>query len=168
MKPDVAERPNSVPWPPVLYLAAIAAAVLLEMLIPSALNVPEGLRRLLRLKGIGLLALGAGFDIWAMLTMARADANILPNRAATALVTTGLFRFTRNPIYLGNTIMMIGAAFAFANFWLIPMGLLAAVATHHLAVLREEAHLAAKFGDAWRAYAARTPRWIGWQSRRSG
>jgi protein-S-isoprenylcysteine O-methyltransferase Ste14 len=161
MKPDVAERPNSVPWPPLLYLAAIAPAVALEMLVPSAGIVPEGLRRLLRLKGIGLLTLGAGLDIWAMLTMTRARANILPHRAATALVTSGPFRFSRNPIYLGNTIMMIGGAFAFLNFWLIPAGLLAALATHHLAIRREEAHMTAKFGDAWRAYAVRTRRWIG-------
>lgn len=158
---DLAARPNAVPWPPLLYLLAIVAAVALNRLLPTADNVPLGLQTLLHVKGSITFAIGATIDIWAMVTMLRAKANIRPDRAATALVTHGPFRFTRNPIYLGNTILMIGAASAFGNMWLIPMGLLAAVAVHHLAILREEAHLAARFGDPWQRYAAITPRWIG-------
>jgi protein-S-isoprenylcysteine O-methyltransferase Ste14 len=160
MRPDIAERPNALPWPPILYLAAIAVAVLLNWTVPAAAIAPEGLLALLKVKGALWLAIGAALDIWAMVTMSRARANILPHRAATALVTNGPFHYLRNPIYLGNTVMMIGAALAFGNLWLIPAGLLAAVAVHHLAIVREEAHLAAKFGAAWMAYAAKTPRWL--------
>jgi protein-S-isoprenylcysteine O-methyltransferase Ste14 len=95
-------------------------------------------------------------------TMARANANILPHRAATRLVTWGPFRLSRNPIYLGNTIMTASATLAFAKLWLLPAALIAATATHHLAILREEAHLDAMFGELWRAYTCRTARWIGW------
>jgi protein-S-isoprenylcysteine O-methyltransferase Ste14 len=93
--------------------------------------------------------------------MSRQHANILPHRAATALVTSGPFALSRNPIYLGNTIAMAGAGLAFANPWFLPAALLAAVAVTRLAIRREEAHLAARFGAAWDAYSQRTARWFG-------
>jgi protein-S-isoprenylcysteine O-methyltransferase Ste14 len=96
-----------------------------------------------------------------MLVMRRGRANILPHRAATALITSGPFAVSRNPIYLGNTFLLIGAAAALANPWFLPVALLSAAAVDRLAIRREEAHLAARFGEAWRGYAKRTARWIG-------
>lgn len=153
----IAVRPNAVPWPPLLYIGAIAAGLALEQLWPTASMMPAGLRW----PGWMMLAVGAALDGSAMITMARARANILPHRAATALVTWGPFRWSRNPIYLGNTVMTVGAALAFAVPWLLASAAAAAIATHHLAIRREEAHLDARFAEAWRAYAARTPRWLG-------
>jgi protein-S-isoprenylcysteine O-methyltransferase Ste14 len=102
-----------------------------------------------------------------MITMARAKANILPHRGATRLVTWGPFGVSRNPIYLGNTVMTASAALAFGKLWLLPAAIAAGFATHHLAILREEAHLAANFGDDWRAYLGRTSRWLGWSRSQS-
>ena len=156
MRDDIAVTPNHIPWPPLLYVTAAIVAVLTGMALPgggSWLYLP-------RWFGWGVLFCGAMLDVSAMITMARARANILPHRAATTLVTSGPFRFTRNPIYVGNTIMMLGAAFAFANVWFLATGILAAVAVHQLAIKREEAHLAPKFGADWDAYASRTPRWL--------
>ncbi len=155
-KSRYAVSPNSIPWPPLLYISAALVAVLIDRVIANDAQLPVWASRI----GWAILAGGVMLDVSAMVTMARARANILPHRAATALVTTGPFRFTRNPIYVGNTIMMLGASAAFANFWFVVTGLMAAVAVHHLAIKREEAHLALKFGAAWQAYAARTPRWL--------
>ena len=154
------DRPNRIPWPPVLYGAAILVAIGLQQVLPLGFPVPEAGAAL---RGVGwvLLALGAGFDISAMVTMARARANILPHRAATALVESGPFAISRNPIYLGNTMMMVGAGLAFGNPWLIVTGLVAAGLVLKLAILREERHLAALFGPAWLAYRSRVRRWIG-------
>ncbi|MET3834997.1 protein-S-isoprenylcysteine O-methyltransferase Ste14 [Brevundimonas sp. UYEF29] len=55
-----------------------------------------------------LVALALGLDLWAMLEMRRRRANILPHRAATALVTTGPFAWSRNPIYLANGLLLLG------------------------------------------------------------
>jgi protein-S-isoprenylcysteine O-methyltransferase Ste14 len=93
--------------------------------------------------------------------MWRAKANILPHRAATALVTHGPFAFSRNPIYLGNTILLLGAGLAFAMAWFVPIALLAAALTAHFAIAREEAHLNARFGRDWRNYALQVNRWLG-------
>ena len=108
-----------------------------------------------------MVAGGLGLDLAAIRTMRRHRANILPHRAATALVTTGPFAWSRNPIYLGNTLLLAGAAFAFHDPWFLPAALAAVLAVTHLAIRREEAHLAHMFGAEWERYRRRTARWFG-------
>jgi len=157
-EPSPIAAPNRIPWPPILFAAAAVAAVVLGRLAPGPdwLHVP-----FFAVAGWAVLLSGLSLDVVAMTTMWRASANILPHRAATGLVTTGPFAWSRNPIYLGNTIAMTGAALAFANPWFLPAALLAARAVIYLAIRREEAHLAALFGPAWEAYSQRTARWFG-------
>jgi len=164
MAPEFGDRPNRIPWPPILYLGGVAAGLLLEWIWPTSGIFAAELRRLVIPVGWLLMAAGGLFDLAAMLTLSRHKANILPHRAATRLVTSGPFAVSRNPIYLGNTLLMAGAGLAFGNFWLLVCGLAAALAVRQLAILREELHLAARFGDEWRAYAAGTRRWLGWRS----
>ena len=156
---DRADRPNRVPWPPLIYGAAAILAVALGWLWPAPTPIPGG-----RMLGAAVMMAGIGLDGAAMLTMHRHRANILPHRAATALVTTWPFSISRNPIYLGNTILLAGAGLTFGDAWFLPLALIAAFATARLAIAREEAHLAARFGPAWAAYARRTPRWV-WPGR---
>jgi protein-S-isoprenylcysteine O-methyltransferase Ste14 len=152
-----AERPNTLPWPPILYGSAAIAAWLAGRVVPLAwLDDPR-----IVIVGWGLITIGLGLDIWAMVVMTRHRANILPHRAATALVTGGPFAWSRNPIYLGNTVLLAGCAAAFGNPWLLLAAAAAAVLVTRLAIRREEAHLAARFGAAWDSYAARTGRWFG-------
>ena len=153
------EAPNRIPWPPILYGLALLVGVGLGKVAPAPAWLDGPVAR-----GLGglLLALGLGLDLAAAITMWRRRANILPHRPATALVTSGPFAWSRNPIYLGNTTALCGAGLAFANPWLIGTGLIAAVAVNRLAIVREEAHLARLFGGDWEAYCRRTPRWLGW------
>jgi protein-S-isoprenylcysteine O-methyltransferase Ste14 len=150
--------PNRIPWPPILFVAAALAAVGLGMALPGPawLEAP-----VLRILGSVTLLAGLGLDLAAMRTMSRQRANILPHRSATALVTTGPFAWSRNPIYLGNTIVLLGAGFAFANPWFLLAAPAAVIAVTRLAIVREEAHLAGLFGSAWQAYCLRTARWLG-------
>ena len=160
MAHDPRPRPNSIPWPPLIYGVAVLAGVALSHVWPLA-GWQVWPRWLGLLAGIGLMAAGAGFDGAAMLTMQRHRANILPHRAATALVTSGPFALSRNPIYLGNTLMVLGAALVFGMAWLLPMAMAAAATVQVLAIRREEAHLASLFGPAWQDYARLVPRWLG-------
>lgn len=161
---DTTERPNSFPWPPVLYGAAILCAIALQQVVPLPYPMDgSGIGGALHLAGWALLIVGAGFDISAMATMTKARANILPHRAATNLVVSGPFAISRNPIYLGNTTMMVGAGLAFGNLWLIVTGLIAACLVLKLAIEREERHLEQRFGAAWLDYRGRVRRWIGWR-----
>jgi protein-S-isoprenylcysteine O-methyltransferase Ste14 len=153
---DRRERPNVVPWPPIIYGVAVAAAVILGFVHP--LLLPAGAT--VRIVGALIVLAGIVLDATAMREMRRHRANILPHRAATALVTTGPFALSRNPIYLGNTLMLTGAALLFGSLWLLIAAGVAASAVWALAIRREEAHLSARFGGAWTEYNKRTPCFI--------
>lgn len=159
MLPQIRVSPNSIPWPPLIYVAAAVIAIGLERLMPTG-NLVSGV---FRLAGFAALAAGLALDCSAMLTMRRHHANILPHRAATSLVTSWPFSFTRNPIYLGNTVMLIGAAGAFSNVWFAAAAPFAVAAVTWLAVRREEHHMSEMFGGSWRAYASQVPRWLRWR-----
>jgi protein-S-isoprenylcysteine O-methyltransferase Ste14 len=152
------ERPNRWPWPPLIVAGLAVAAMALDQAVPTGavLAVPFGAR----LAGGAVMALGVGLDLWAMRTMRRHRANILPHRAATALVTDGPFAVSRNPIYLANTLLLAGAGLLFGNAWLLPAALGQMALVDRMAIRREEAHLATRFGAAWAAYAADVPRWL--------
>ncbi|WP_238122335.1 MULTISPECIES: methyltransferase family protein [unclassified Xanthobacter] len=160
MPDHAATRPNRLPWPPLIYGAALVAGLGLQAFVPvgwpaAVIGWP------LRGTGVLVAAAGLGFDFWALHTLRRAHTNILPHRAADHLVTHGPFALTRNPIYLGNTLLVLGIGLVLSNAWLMGAALVAAFATDRLAARREEWHLAAKFGPAFTSYAARVPRWIG-------
>lgn len=162
MQDEIRERPNRIPWPPILYVTAVLAAWALETIWPlSPPALWSGAIVCLRAVGIVLACVGAGLDLAAMVAMHRARTNVMPHRGAQHLVTDGVFAFSRNPIYLGNTLALAGIALALRLPWLLLMGLIAAVLVDRLAIRREERHLAARFGPAFADYARRVPRWIG-------
>ena len=141
-----------------IYAVVLLGGVLLERFVPTGGLTP----RWLGFAGRPLIALGLGLDFWAMAIMIVARTNILPNRAAERLVTSGPFAFTRNPIYLGNTLLMFGIGLAWEALWFLPLAFCAAILVENLAIRREEAHLAMRFGPEWETYAASTPRWLKW------
>jgi protein-S-isoprenylcysteine O-methyltransferase Ste14 len=155
MVPD-GNRPNVLPWPPMLLVLAAGVAVVLGGLMPLQLPSTQVATWL----GVAIAALGLGVDGWAILTMRAARTNIMPNRAADRLVTSGPFRFSRNPIYLANTLLLVGIGFAVGNAWFVPAALATAVLVDRLAIRREERHLAIRFGNDWIDYASKTPRWL--------
>lgn len=155
----IENRPNTLPWPPIVYLAAVAAAIVLHWLLPLPW-IPRPLSELLF--AVGWLVVGAALAIEfsAMRTMARAKTTIMPNRGSDHLVTNGPFSFTRNPIYLGNTMLMIGIGLIAGIVWFILLAPVAAFATQKLAIEREERHLETRFGKKFRDYAKKVRRWV--------
>jgi protein-S-isoprenylcysteine O-methyltransferase Ste14 len=109
----------------------------------------------------GLLALaGAGLMAAAVPPFLRARTTILPHRQPSALVTSGVFRLSRNPIYLGDVLILAGLAIRW-QAW--PALLLVPVFVRLLTrrfIEPEEARLRAAFGPAFEAWAGRTRRWI--------
>ncbi len=105
--------------------------------------------------GAGLLAIA-----FAALEMRRARTTVIPHRAPDTLVTTGIFARTRNPIYLGDTALLIGLALrweAWAALALVP--LFTWLITDRF-VIPEEARLRAAFGRQFEDYAGRVRRWL--------
>jgi len=154
-----AERPNSIPWPPLIYSGTALFALGLHLAVP--LPWPGGsLGTVLAAAGLCLAGAAIALDVTAALAFRRHRTTIMPHRGATALITRGPFAWSRNPIYVANTLLVAGAGLMFGIAWLLLAALAGALLTQKLAIEREERHLAARFGAAWEEYAARTPRWL--------
>ncbi|TPI15977.1 isoprenylcysteine carboxylmethyltransferase family protein [Mesorhizobium sp. B4-1-3] len=152
-------RHGIIPWPPVIYVVAIAASVVLGMLYPLPW-IGDIFGDLLF--GVGWVALFGVAMLWitAIRAMFRAKTTLDPNAEPDRLVTSGPFGITRNPMYLANTLLLIGVAFITGIGWFLLFAFLAAFATQKLAIEKEEKILAAKFGKKYRDYAKRVRRWI--------
>lgn len=111
--------------------------------------------------GWGLVGLALALMLAAILTMARRRTTVDPHGQPSALVTSGAFALSRNPIYLADALMLAGFCLIFdaplAAILLVP--LFAAVITRRF-ILPEEARLHAAFADRFAAYRSRTRRWI--------
>lgn len=153
------QKPGFIPWPPLIYVAAIAASIALGLLYP--LPWIGGLLGDI-LFAAGWVALFGVVALWftAIRIMIRAKTTLHPNAVPDHLVTSGPFAVSRNPIYLANTLLMIGVALISGNVWFLPLAIIAAFATQKMAIEGEEKVLATKFGKKYRDYAKKVRRWI--------
>lgn len=156
---DTQRKFGWLPWPPLIYLAAIAIAAALGIIYP--LPWIGGLLADL-LFVIGWLVLLAVVALWftAFRTMISAKTPINPNGIPTHLVTTGPFSVSRNPIYLANSLLLIGIGLVGGLAWFLLLAFVASYAVSRLAIEREEKLLAAKFGKRYRDYEKKIRRWI--------
>lgn len=113
-----------------------------------------------RVCGIVGIALGFGLMMWAWSLFRQSHTPIRPTDLATALVTSGPFRFSRNPMYLGIAIMLLGIAIWVGSLPMLiaPAGFVAFMSL--VFIPYEEQRLRETFGDAYIAYTGRVRRWI--------
>jgi protein-S-isoprenylcysteine O-methyltransferase Ste14 len=156
MGDDKNDNPGIIAPPPLIYAGALAAGLLAN----RRFRLPFLPRRLARTIGPALVACGLILGLLAFREMRRAGTNVDPYEPATAIVTGGPYRFTRNPIYVGFTLVYVGIS-AFTNA-LAPLMLLPAVfAVMRRGVIeREERYLERKFGGEYLEYKGRVRRWI--------
>lgn len=151
-------RPGAIPWPPILLLAAVIAAYLLDRIVPLGWPGIDDLAA--RVVGIGFGVAAVIILIWAALTLRRHRTTILPHRGADVLVTSGPYRYRRHPIYIADVLLLLAAAEVTKNIWFVILAVVFAMLLTKLQIEPEERHLEARFGDAWRTYAAQTRRWL--------
>lgn len=133
--------------------------VVVALLAGWALQLPVIVRH--RPAGVALLVAGLALTAWARLAFKRQSAEVYPwSEAHSALVTSGPFRFSRNPMYLGLIVAGVGVALIEGTWlmWLVPVVLV--LLDHFVIVPFEERSMERAFGDAYRAYRARVRRWI--------
>jgi protein-S-isoprenylcysteine O-methyltransferase Ste14 len=155
------DNPGVIAPPPLIALAALLLGLLLDWLIPAYflhafLTFGERLffGGIFIAAGLALILAGRHFFLVA-------KTNIMPFKPALHLVTDGPFAWVRNPMYVGFGFLTAGLAIAFASDWTLVLMLPAAIVLHRGVVLREERYLEAKFGEPYRQYMARVPRY-GW------
>jgi protein-S-isoprenylcysteine O-methyltransferase Ste14 len=151
-------QPSAVPWPPLLIAGALAAGWLAGRLYP--LPWPGLDDWPARLVGYGLGIAGIALVAWSIATLARAGTTVRPDQGADRLVTDGPFRWRRNPIYMGDVLILLGVAQLTHNIWFAILAPVFALAVFRLAIVPEERHLEERFGQAYLDYKARTRRWF--------
>ena len=139
-----------------LFLAAFLVGVALELVFPSAWP-PAGIRVVVALAaGAAWLAL----DVAAIVLFGAAGTSIWPMVPSTSLVTSGPYRLTRNPQYVGIACLHVAAAFALGVMWALVVLPVVLVIVDRLVIAREEPYLERRFGDPYREYKARVRRWL--------
>jgi len=110
--------------------------------------------------GGGIIVLGLVLMAWAILEMRALKTSPLPWIQTEALVKYGPYRFSRNPIYLGDVLIMVGISLILANTWMLVAAFASMPLARMLVIRHEESYLAERFGAEWVGYAERVRRWI--------
>ena len=142
--------------PPVLLLLHLFAAFLLNRFLPLPFVFPK----VLEWVGYALVFLGLGLAFSAASGFMRAHTTLDPHGSVSNIVTSGPYRFMRNPIYLGFVCLLIGFLFIFKSYWGLILSPIFIVLMNTLVIQHEEAYLEKKFGDVYTNYKSRVRRWL--------
>jgi protein-S-isoprenylcysteine O-methyltransferase Ste14 len=142
--------------PPLLFVIPILVSVAVEHFSPT-IFVQGPVRWI---AGILLVACGLALNVAGFVTQRRAGTDPIPFHPTTRIVSHGLYRFSRNPMYIGFALWTLGLAVLLNSMWAllaVPVGL---ILIDLLVVAREERYLKRKFGEEYLAYKRRVRRWI--------
>lgn len=145
--------------PPVAFLVGLAAGFLAQYFFPLSL-VPAADALYLKLLGVLLIVVGIALAASAIRTFRRAGTTVRPDRASKALVTSGPFRFTRNPMYLSLSVVYMAVSFITDALWPLLFLIPAVAVIHYFVIPREERHLRSRFGAEYEAYVGSVRRWL--------
>ena len=154
---ETADSAQVITRPPLAWGLAVIVGLALNWLAPLPLLAADLSAGWL---GAMVFVVALALVAWAIVTITKAGSNVPTNLPTTTIVESGPYRFTRNPIYLGMFVGLIGLAIAFDNLWLLMMLVPFALVIRYGVVAREEAYLERKFGDVYRGYRSRIRRWL--------
>lgn len=141
---------------PLIYAAFIGAGAAVEYFVPSSLlPFRVGVWVAMVLIAVSIVIVGSAFS-----TLARAQTAFDARKSTTKIVTSGAFRFSRNPTYLALSILHIGLSFVWGSSWVLLAVVPAIAITQWGVIRREERYLDIKFGDEYRLYASTVRRWL--------
>jgi protein-S-isoprenylcysteine O-methyltransferase Ste14 len=148
--------------PPFVYVAAFVAGLLLQRGWPLPITGPGPgtARGAILIAGLALLLMGLTIVASAFFTFGRARTTVIPNRPASALVTSGPYRISRNPMYLALALAYAGLALLLNTGWPLFFLPLAVLSIDRLVIAREERYLASAFPQEYGAYRSRVRRWL--------
>jgi protein-S-isoprenylcysteine O-methyltransferase Ste14 len=158
MTDNPSDTPGVIVFPPLIPLSILIVGTILNFLVPFDLlkHVPL-LGRIV--VGIVAFVVGFGMVIGANRHFRYIGTNVNPSRPTLALATTGVFTWTRNPMYVGGSIVLLGIAVGCALDWVLLLLVLCLPLVHYGIILPEERYLERKFGDEYRNYKKKVPRY---------
>jgi protein-S-isoprenylcysteine O-methyltransferase Ste14 len=150
------DTPGVIAPPPLIYIGGLTAGFLLQALLPST-PVPDVVAW--SLGGVLIIA-GSALGRSFFRALRRAGTPVSPYSHTTTLVTTGPYRLSRNPGYLGMALAYAGVAVLTEALWaLVPLVVILIVIDRGV-IAREERHLEHEFGEQYQRYKQRTRRWL--------
>jgi len=156
--PKGQDHPNISPMvhPPVVALMFIVIAYFLGRFAPLPFSAPA----VLRYFGLALSFVGFLLGIGAFIEFRKAHTTLDPHGSAKQLVTSGIYRFTRNPIYLGFLLMVVGLPLNSGLYWGIVLAPFYMMTMTRLVIDHEEIYLEKKFRNQYPGYKSRVRRWL--------
>jgi protein-S-isoprenylcysteine O-methyltransferase Ste14 len=153
-RPDIA---HVIAPPPIIFLGALALGLALQAVWPLPLFA-HGI--VARLVGGCLILGGLTLSGAVMYHFGRAGTPVIPWRETRRLVVSGPYRFSRNPDYVGQALIVGGLGLLLALPWVLPALVLALLVVRYGVIAREERYLERRFGDEYRGYRGRVRRWL--------
>jgi protein-S-isoprenylcysteine O-methyltransferase Ste14 len=144
--------------PPLVFLACLFLALAVQRLVePLGLSAH---RTAAMIAGIVVAAVGVATVASARILFLRTKQNPAPWTPTPELIAKGPYRFTRNPMYVGITTFLIGLGVAVNVLWISIFAFVGLATVHFIAVVKEEAYLAAKFGESYAVYRRNVRRYV--------
>ncbi len=145
--------------PPLFFILGFAVSLLVHKFLPLYL-IADSLRGVFSIIGKLFTFIGLAFMIWGLLTFHRFRTAVSPYQPPSRVVTSGPYRFSRNPMYVGFTIAYIGGILAKNTLWALLLLPLVLWLLTMLVIRPEERYLARTFGSVYTDYANRVRRWL--------
>jgi protein-S-isoprenylcysteine O-methyltransferase Ste14 len=144
--------------PPLVYLIAVIAGGVLHAFVsplPIALPPPTRIALALVAAGLGLALGGAALGLFR-----RTGQDPKPWKSTPEILTGGVYRYTRNPMYVGMALLQTAIGLGWGNGWLLAFVPVALVIVFWTAIRHEEAYLERKFGEIYTRYKESVRRWL--------
>jgi protein-S-isoprenylcysteine O-methyltransferase Ste14 len=145
-----------VPW---VFILAYLIGFVVQLYLPIPIRSPE-IVRIALIAGVILVVIGLAVAFSALGIFRKRSTTTIPFETPTSLVTSGPYRFTRNPMYVGLTLVYLGVAGTRADIWPVIVLPVMLAYVNFIVLPVEERHLQNAFGDAYADYGARVRRWL--------
>ena len=152
------DTPGVIIFPPLIPLSVLVVGVVLNFLVPLGMLAHVSFLGRIVVAATAFVV-GIGMVISANRIFRRIRTNARPSQPALALATTGMFTRTRNPMYVGGSLVLLGVAIGFALDWALLLLVASLPLVYYGIILREERYLERKFGDEYRRYKTKVPRY---------
>ena len=156
MSSGYGDNPGVVAPPPLIYGLPLAAGLYMNRRDPFPVMPAEYAWWI----GVALIAVGVVLGVSAFVQFQLKHTSVMPYKPTTAIIRSGPFRITRNPVYLALTLGYIGTALMLNSMWPLLLLPLVLLVVHRGVILREERYLEQKFGDEYNSYKMSVRRWI--------
>lgn len=147
---------NKYIHPPIVAMFYIIVALLLGYFIPALAGMSQTMKNI----GLGITFIGFLFGVAAFIEFRKARTTLDPHGSVKALVRGGIYRITRNPIYLGFLLMVFGFPLAYGSLWGLVAMPFYATTMSRLVIEKEEVYLEKKFKGEYTDYKSRVRRWL--------